>query len=812
MSVDDATAVELVVRVSLVFIVSAAIALALHRQSASVRHLVWSASLGGSLALAVLVPWSPRMNVPVRGWNVVRQSTIVDSAPALSTAPLAVAPRFSQRSVNQIIDDASTTIFEATGGSRTPPWFLMWLAGAMFVVGWGIIGRLGLARIARRAAPVGQGAWRTAVDKAAKSMQVTRPIRILVSDRVGAPVTWGVRRPVLVVPTSSEIWSESIRRSVAAHEVAHIARNDYLHQLVALAACAVYWFHPLTWALVRRLRLAAERACDDLVLAQGTSGEDYATHLIGVARGSRALRLAGAVAIGMARPSTLEGRIVAVLDPTKRRGEPSSRIRRMTLVAAGVALTALGTLRPVPAAARGIEVLPPVEVTGAPIIEPAPATAVVVPAIVAAAPERSVNVVQDSRNSRAEQGEYKQDVVDARPGEQLELDLTAGGSVRIRSWDENRVQVRTRLGGDDWRDVNVRVDRQSSGVLVEARFERNQRNQSTDNHFEILVPRRFDVRISSAGGNLTITDVDGQFRGHTGGGGLTLERVTGSASLTTGGGEIRVSDSNLSGTVSTGGGTVMLSRVSGGLRGSSGSGPVIYGESGSGSGSDSRSRGGSGFGSGSGYSTNSGGGSGSGRSRSDETSDLSSVNVTGGGSRIDIGRNSTYSAGRLSINKAGGDIDLSAAPNGANVHTGGGDVRIGESGGDVSAHTGGGNVRVGPVSGSVEATTGAGEVHIVVDRVTRDQVIEAWSGKGKIIVELPRDFEGRLELETAYTRTHEGTSRIDSDFEIDREPLTGWDDREGTARRYLRASGRIGRGSARVIIRTVNGEIEIRRR
>src|SRR6185436_8195321 len=50
----------------------------------------------------------------------------------------------------------------------------------------------------------------------------------------------------------------------------------------------------------------------------------------------------------------------------------------------------------------------------------------------------------------------------------------------------------------------------------------------------------------------------------------------GRASLNTGGGDIDVSDCDLSGNISTGGGTVRLSRVKGGLRGSSGSGPVIY--------------------------------------------------------------------------------------------------------------------------------------------------------------------------------------------------------------------------------------------
>jgi beta-lactamase regulating signal transducer with metallopeptidase domain len=745
-----------------------------------VRHLVWSASLAGSLALALSFPWVPRMNVPIRGWSVLEEAAMRGSMPAPSNASLPVTQRFSELAVGAEVDTAYTTMRDATADRRTPLWLLAWMTGATFILSWGVIGRLGLARMARRATPATDGSWQSSVADAARTFGVTRPIRILVSDRVGAPVTWGFRRPVLVVPTASEAWSEDVRRSVAAHEVAHIARNDYLHQLVALAACAVYWFHPLAWALVRRMRLTAERACDDLVLAQGTTGEDYAAHLIGVARGSRALRLAGAVAIGMARPSTLEGRIVAVLDSTRQRGEPTHRMRRATVAATGVALAALGCLRPVPASARVLADVP----------GPAPASA---PGAVSASPEVVIpgglggskpgtaasNTAQESTPRRTGVHQDTVEEVTASPGEELELDLDAGGSVTIRGWDENRVQVRAHLDGEDWRDVDIRIDRQSGGVLVSARPARSRNTQRFNNRFDIRVPRRFDVRIASAGGSLTLIDVQGRFTGHTGGGGFTLERLSGSASLTTGGGEVRVSDSNLSGRVSTGGGLVRLSRVSGGLRGSSGSGPVIHGESGSGS---------------------------------NETSDLSGVQIGRRDGSISIGRNTTYRAGSLVIDKAGGNIDLNAAPNGARVHTGGGDVHVGEAGGDVSATTGGGDVSVGPAAGSVKASTGAGDVHIIVDRSSRDQHIEARSGKGKVIIELPRDFQGRLELETAHTRTHEATARIRSDFEIDREPLTDWDERQGTARRYLRATARIGRGDARVVVRTVNGEIEIRRR
>ena len=583
------------------------------------------------------------------------------------------------------------------------------------------------------------------------------------SARVGAPMTWGIQRPVLVVPPESATWSDALRQSVAAHEVAHVARRDYLTQLMAMVACAVYWFHPLAWYIARQMRLAAERACDDQVLALGATGDEYAAHLIGVARSSRRLRLGGAVAIGMARPSTLEGRIVAVLDEARSRATPSAAARRVVAGFAALTLIVVGTVKPVQA-------------TGV-VSHPARLGEVVVPPPSVAEP--SAAVLPDAPTAMPAEVQTPDSIIErtleASPGGLLTLDLDAGGSVTVRAWDDDRVRVRAGLGGINWRDIDVAIDRESrGGVRVDAHFVRQRRNQSSDNSFDIMVPRRYDVRISSAGGSLTMIGVEGRFTGHTGGGNLTLERMTGSARLTTGGGEIDVRNSDLSGSVSTGGGMVRLSNVKGGLRGSSGSGPVIYGSSGD---------------------------------RSDRSADVSSVRVEDG-SRISGGARS----GTLNIEKAGGDIDLDEAPNGAHVNTGGGDVRVGRSAGTVEASTGGGDVTVGPVAGSVVAGTGAGTIRVIVDRAREPQIIEATSGSGRIIIELPSDFDGRLELETAYTRTHEERARIDSDWDLERDPLTDWENRYGTPRRFLRARAVLGRGTGRVVVRTVNGDIEIRRR
>jgi len=489
------------------------------------------------------------------------------------------------------------------------------------------------------------------------------------------------------------------------------------------------------------MRTEQERACDDRVLSLGTPPADYATHLLEVARSARSFGVNSFVSMAMARPSQLEGRLLAVLD------ESQSRIgfgRRRLLTASFMTLAAVVL----------ISAFQPVASQAAVVIgSQGNANSVVLPPVAASA----APVVSRSRDSSVTRE------IAVASGGTVDLDLRTGAGITITSWDQPRLRMRATLSGPDWRETRLTLEPNGSGARITTRHEGRSRSHSTSHRIELTVPRRFNVRIASAGGGLDIRNVEGEFTGTTGGGEILIDRARGRASLSTGGGPVTVTRSTLSGSVGTGGGPVLLQEIEGGLRGHSGSGNVIYGEKG-----------------------------------------VSYSEADRDGTR-------RASDGRLIVRKAGGKVNLAEAPNGASVTTGGGAITIGRSVGDVVARTGGGAITIGPVSGRAEAHTGAGDVTITIGREDAGEV-HVTSGKGTVTLIVPKGLSANLELETAYTNNRQSATRIESDWPLSISETRDWDGRDGTPRRYVRARQEVGGGGRRIRVRTVNGDIVIRQR
>ena len=96
--------------------------------------------------------------------------------------------------------------------------------------------------------------------------RLKRQITIRQSSRFSAPLTYGVFRPVILMPTSSEWENTKALQYILAHEYVHIRRFDSATKLVLIAAVCVHWFNPLVWAMYILANRDIELSCDEAVV------------------------------------------------------------------------------------------------------------------------------------------------------------------------------------------------------------------------------------------------------------------------------------------------------------------------------------------------------------------------------------------------------------------------------------------------------------------------------------------------------------------------------------------------------------------
>ncbi len=105
--------------------------------------------------------------------------------------------------------------------------------------------------------------------------------RLAESELLSVPVTFGVRRPAILLPPGWRDWEPAELDAVLAHEISHVVRRDALAERLSLLHRAIFWFSPLSWWLARHLADLAEEASDDAALAAGADRTRYAETLLG---------------------------------------------------------------------------------------------------------------------------------------------------------------------------------------------------------------------------------------------------------------------------------------------------------------------------------------------------------------------------------------------------------------------------------------------------------------------------------------------------------------------------------------------------
>ena len=308
----------------------AAIALA-RTARASARHLVIATLFAALAALPILIAFVPAMAIDVPVTAVL--STAANAARAGdSRAPASGA------GVAEAVTTAAQRTLPALSLSQWAR--TLWAAGAIAFLIPVVSALWRLSMIRRTGLPV--ALHRAELARLADARGVSLPVELLEHEAVPGPMTFGITRPVIVLPLDAREWSEAERRRALMHEIEHIQRGDWLMQIVARTVAALYWFHPLVWTAWRRLCLEAERSCDDAVVLS-EERTDYAEQLVTLAQRMSAAPVQPM--LGMANRSDLSTRVTAVLDDRLKRGRAGFTFAAGTIAAAALVVLTIAPVR-----------------------------------------------------------------------------------------------------------------------------------------------------------------------------------------------------------------------------------------------------------------------------------------------------------------------------------------------------------------------------------------------------------------------------------------------------------------------------------
>ncbi len=287
-----------------ILLMAEGIAMMLNRRSARARAWVWRVAL---LMLALLAAWPLRppamkplgitLNVTDRtGEPLFPERVLRPETTAVVPVPVAVA---------------MSKMMQAPAGPNWRSWLRQADDEVLHLWALGFIA-LATLKVLRQA--FGRALLRRGSALVDHAVQALYPAGLCcrISPRASSPLITGMIKPTIWLPAGALGWDEMKLRAALQHELAHHMRRDVLWQCIGTIAACAWWWLPLSWLALRRLKAETEQAADDWTVSHVLQPSDYAEALVQIAQaaGSDNPQCPG---IPMAGFSELETRVRALL-------------------------------------------------------------------------------------------------------------------------------------------------------------------------------------------------------------------------------------------------------------------------------------------------------------------------------------------------------------------------------------------------------------------------------------------------------------------------------------------------------------------
>lgn len=201
-------------------------------------------------------------STPVK--NVIDKTPVGNMIPQTAEVPVKITEE-----VNQVIQSEA---------SQISLWTVVWVIGMLLCAGYFLIAYLRC----RKEFQTSLSVKNEIAKKWLREHSLSRRIKTRQSDRISAPLTYGIWQPVILMPKDTDWENRQQLQYVLMHEYIHIRHFDIVFKLAATLALCVHWFNPLVWALYILYNRDIELACDECVVRQFGSGSKsaYARTLI----------------------------------------------------------------------------------------------------------------------------------------------------------------------------------------------------------------------------------------------------------------------------------------------------------------------------------------------------------------------------------------------------------------------------------------------------------------------------------------------------------------------------------------------------
>lgn len=256
--------------------------------------LAWSAQIAALVAVGAITSFAFRLWAP--GARLFYWQMVLVAALALPLVrPWKQEPAAADVSVSTVL----IAQHAATAARHLPTLreMALWALAAGIVIRglWLLAGMWRLNRYRRRSRPFGS----------------RNGASLLVSDAIASPVTFGVLRPVVLLPAQFPDLEPKVQQAILCHELLHVRRRDWLFLMAEELVRAAFWFHPAIWWLLSEIGLAREQEVDRRVVAETRLRDEYVDALLAIAGAGAQLDLAPASSF--LRKRHLKHRVVSIL-------------------------------------------------------------------------------------------------------------------------------------------------------------------------------------------------------------------------------------------------------------------------------------------------------------------------------------------------------------------------------------------------------------------------------------------------------------------------------------------------------------------